>query len=178
MLHVLCWSALGLFRVLSGGNSSVNERDVSRGWAACGASGQWNVQALPGHTCYYSGPMVAQADACTCSSVAYSLVSACAYCQDGSKWTYNCSSSEVVNGQYSHDIPGGTAFPAWAYAQPIADWAKHALAAAMSSSGSRVKESTNPYALTAGTSNAVSDATPEVDPPPYTLHSEGTIQAE
>ena len=41
----------------------------------------WNVQALPDVTFQYRGPTTEQANACSCSSVAYALSSACGFCQ-------------------------------------------------------------------------------------------------
>ncbi|KAJ3487688.1 hypothetical protein NLI96_g3364 [Meripilus lineatus] len=48
-----------------------------------------------------SDPAVAAT--CTCNSVTFSLASACAYCQEGQQE------------RYPHDIPEGTAVPAWAF---------------------------------------------------------------
>jgi len=57
---------------------------------------------------------------CTCSSVAYSLVSACGACQGGSwiawsQWGQNCSVALTTLGSLPVDVPVGTAIPAWAY---------------------------------------------------------------
>lgn len=56
---------------------------------------------------------------CECSSVVYSLYSACAACQNATigPWTtfiMNCTKTEP-DGQYPLAIPPGTALPAWAY---------------------------------------------------------------
>lgn len=53
------------------------------------------VNAIPPDT-HYIGPSVADADGCHCSSVTYSVVSACAGCQQRSylnwtTWSYNCT---------------------------------------------------------------------------------------
>jgi len=81
--------------------------------------GLWNIPALPyGES--YVGPGTAQATYCTCSSVSYSLVSACGACQSElwipwSSWRENCSASIVTVGQWPLNIPQGTAVPAWAF---------------------------------------------------------------
>jgi hypothetical protein len=46
------------------------------------------VPALPNELSSYQGPTVAQANQCGCSSVFYSLLSACAECQSGKILTY------------------------------------------------------------------------------------------
>ena len=42
---------------------------------------EWMVDNLPELNLTYAGPAADQADLCTCSSVSYSMVSACAWCQ-------------------------------------------------------------------------------------------------
>ncbi|KAI6128297.1 hypothetical protein EV401DRAFT_1853747 [Pisolithus croceorrhizus] len=78
--------------------------------------GQFAVTSL-GPGTEYVGPYVDEANDCECSSVTYSLVSACAYCQSYNYvswpyWVTNCSSPYVG---YSENIPSGTAIPQWAY---------------------------------------------------------------
>ncbi|KAK0503356.1 hypothetical protein EDD18DRAFT_629736 [Armillaria luteobubalina] len=69
----------------------------------------------------YSGPTLEQANACRCSSVFYSLVSACALCQGNSyeRWSlFNLNCTDGLNvpvGQFNKDIPEQTAVPHWAY---------------------------------------------------------------
>jgi len=60
------------------------------------------------------------ADSCTCSSVLYSTIQACALCQGGQEsswktWITNCTSSDTSLGFYPVAIPNGTAVPEWAY---------------------------------------------------------------
>ncbi|KAJ4000219.1 hypothetical protein F5050DRAFT_1804311 [Lentinula boryana] len=55
---------------------------------------------------------------CTCSTVYYSALSACASCQGAAystwaEWSTNCST--VFPGLYPYVIPSGTAVPHWAY---------------------------------------------------------------
>ncbi|KAK7690979.1 hypothetical protein QCA50_006082 [Cerrena zonata] len=78
------------------------------------------IPALHGPNMTYVGPSEDKASICTCSSVTYSLISACAFCQGGqvprwSEWTRNCPRNLVYNGEYLHTIPPGTVVPGWAY---------------------------------------------------------------
>lgn len=75
------------------------------------------VPALPNGT-HYTGPNAAQANLCNCNTVTYSLISACADCQnhqylDWGNWTANCA--VVAIGLFPQPIPSGTAIPQWAY---------------------------------------------------------------
>ncbi|KAG1827175.1 uncharacterized protein BJ212DRAFT_1294518 [Suillus subaureus] len=93
------------------------------------------IALLPGD--FYEGPSVVLANSCECSTVTYSLISACGDCQNAtflnwSGWSYNCSQvfsqvlvSKVVYipqaykihlvDRYPHNIPSGTVVPNWAY---------------------------------------------------------------
>ncbi|KAJ3478587.1 hypothetical protein NLI96_g9652 [Meripilus lineatus] len=87
---------------------------------ACLSDPSWSVWTLSSKNVTYANPTITQANECTCSSVVFSLLSACAYCQGSNipywaEWTENCLSSDISNGQYPHVLPGGTAVPAWAY---------------------------------------------------------------
>ncbi|KAJ6597080.1 hypothetical protein DFH09DRAFT_111236 [Mycena vulgaris] len=79
--------------------------------------GESDVPALkPGDL--YPGPTPQQSNSCRCSSVLYSLLSACAVCQSRgypswSIYKHNCST--VYPGLFLGDIPAGTAVEAWAY---------------------------------------------------------------
>ncbi|KDQ54617.1 hypothetical protein JAAARDRAFT_399868 [Jaapia argillacea MUCL 33604] len=60
---------------------------------------------------------------CACSSVFYSLVSACALCQNGttttwSAWVKNCTITETTVAGYPYALPSGIAVPHWAYIDP------------------------------------------------------------
>ncbi|KAF8733698.1 hypothetical protein AX14_003625 [Amanita brunnescens Koide BX004] len=66
----------------------------------------------------YTGPSLTAANECRCNSVFYSLLSACAICQDGQtmlwdEYDRNCSAVSV--GVFPAQIPAGTAVPHWAY---------------------------------------------------------------
>ncbi|KIJ46728.1 hypothetical protein M422DRAFT_249890 [Sphaerobolus stellatus SS14] len=55
-----------------------------------------------------------------CSSVSYSMVSACAICQGGEfqtwkKWVTNCSTSDISVTKYPVRLPASIEVPAWAY---------------------------------------------------------------
>ncbi|RPD66125.1 hypothetical protein L227DRAFT_597437 [Lentinus tigrinus ALCF2SS1-6] len=91
---------------------------------ACQPGGSYDVQALPDVSFWYNGPAADQATLCSCSSISYSLLSACGFCQgagwpEWSLWTQNCPSQLVSNGSYPHPIPKGTRIPLWAFV-PIA----------------------------------------------------------
>ncbi|KAG1827173.1 uncharacterized protein BJ212DRAFT_1294516 [Suillus subaureus] len=88
--------------------------------------GDFTVSSLPPGT-HYAAPTVADANKCECSTVTYSLVSACGACQNAtflntldfteprswSQWNYNCSL--VYLQEYPNNIPSGTVVPNWAY---------------------------------------------------------------
>ncbi|KAJ7120500.1 hypothetical protein C8R43DRAFT_83106 [Mycena crocata] len=80
--------------------------------------GLFIVPALASDTSFYAGPTVAQANACACSSVFYSLLSACADCQSGKVLTwssFNTNCTTVYPQLFVGNIPSGTAVPHWAY---------------------------------------------------------------
>jgi len=83
---------------------------------AC-TGGQFTVDPLaPDH--HYTGPYVSEANSCQCSTVVYSLISACAVCQNRtietwSAWDTNCTQLYLL--QFPEQIPSGTSIPAWAY---------------------------------------------------------------
>ncbi|KAF9527007.1 hypothetical protein CPB83DRAFT_856976 [Crepidotus variabilis] len=66
----------------------------------------------------YLGPSAANANSCRCSSVYYSLLSACANCQARNfiRWSaYNANCSTVYSQVFTQPIPAGTKVPAYAY---------------------------------------------------------------
>ncbi|KAH8107849.1 hypothetical protein BXZ70DRAFT_912976 [Cristinia sonorae] len=88
---------------------------------ACHEDGDWSIPAAQGSSSIYPGPSKQSANKCSCSSVAFSLLSACAFCQGASLNTWsnfimNCSADDITNPGYPHDIPSGTTIPAWAFA--------------------------------------------------------------
>ncbi|KAJ3725784.1 hypothetical protein C8R42DRAFT_417553 [Lentinula raphanica] len=79
-------------------------------------NGQYTIPAI-NSTEFYSGPTSATQNECRCSSVFYSLLMACAQCQDASiiswsSYAQNCST--VYVGVFPDTIPSGTAVPHWA----------------------------------------------------------------
>lgn len=85
--------------------------------------GTYTIYALrPGWL--YTGPRSkGDSDPCVCSSVMYSLLSACQFCQSSAStsiepwwmWTENCTATEVQNGFFIQGIPFGTKIPVWAF---------------------------------------------------------------
>ncbi|KJA28493.1 hypothetical protein HYPSUDRAFT_33907 [Hypholoma sublateritium FD-334 SS-4] len=72
----------------------------------------------------YLGPIPAAANQCRCSSVFYSVLSACAVCQDAlvSTWSfYNENCTEVSVSVFPPPIPSGIAVPNYAYLDPTAN---------------------------------------------------------
>ncbi|KIK92404.1 hypothetical protein PAXRUDRAFT_147406, partial [Paxillus rubicundulus Ve08.2h10] len=114
----LCWSSLAILAIslLSTGLprvaaqtsnvvclSSFNWMDNSKGQNPClitaylqGAcnSGQFEVDSLPSGS-FYVGPTADEQNACQCSTLTYTTISACALCQNQtylswSSWDFNC----------------------------------------------------------------------------------------
>ncbi|KAJ7444913.1 hypothetical protein FB451DRAFT_74230 [Mycena latifolia] len=80
--------------------------------------GLFMVPALANDLSFYQGPTVAQANPCGCSSVFYSLLSACADCQSGKVLTwsaFNGNCTTVYPQLFVGNIPSNTAVPHWAY---------------------------------------------------------------
>jgi len=80
-------------------------------------SGTFFIPALPNGT-HYLGPTLENSNPCQCSTVLYSVVSACAACQGQSydtwsAWSTNCSNIYPL--VFPDNIPSGTAVPGWAY---------------------------------------------------------------
>jgi len=108
----------------------------------------------------YGGPSEDQNNNCHCTSVFYSLISACAACQDGSwiPWTQyiqNCS-TQVFLTVYPANIPSYTSVPHWAYLNVSASNNSFNLDAASSASG---PESISPGSATAGAGTTGSTST-------------------
>ncbi|KAJ4487759.1 hypothetical protein J3R30DRAFT_844258 [Lentinula aciculospora] len=81
------------------------------------SGGEYNVIALPNADSEYLGPSIDAANPCQCNTVVYSLMSACALCQNGttitwSEWTTNCA---TVYDTFPKPIPDGLRVPAYAY---------------------------------------------------------------
>lgn len=66
----------------------------------------------------YLGPTAAAATPCRCSSVYYSMLSACATCQgeDFVRWgSYSANCETVYSGVFPRPLPQGLLVPSWAY---------------------------------------------------------------
>ncbi|KAF7323142.1 hypothetical protein HMN09_00094500 [Mycena chlorophos] len=79
--------------------------------------GIFTVPALRDDTSFYTGPTMIQQNGCSCSTVFYSALSACADCQGGKvlpleDFNANCSTVYTV---FPEDIPDQTRVPHWAY---------------------------------------------------------------
>ncbi|KAJ7087849.1 hypothetical protein C8R44DRAFT_29178 [Mycena epipterygia] len=79
--------------------------------------GPVEVNTIPDST-HYTGPFLDDATLCRCSTVTYSLISACGACQNRTfiswtDWAANCSHVEV--GQFLQTIPPPVVVPLWAY---------------------------------------------------------------
>jgi len=78
-------------------------------------NGVYSIPSLPPDEYYDNDPP----DMCTCSTVIYSLASACGACQNTTwfswnAWTVNCSAVDPPS-TFSNTIPNGTKVPAWAF---------------------------------------------------------------
>ncbi|KAJ7724451.1 hypothetical protein DFH07DRAFT_263761 [Mycena maculata] len=79
--------------------------------------GPVEVNSIPPDT-HYIGPVSSDATLCRCSTVTYSLISACGGCQSRtfitwSAWAANCTRVEV--GEFLQPIPSQVVVPSWAY---------------------------------------------------------------
>ncbi|KAF8585183.1 hypothetical protein K439DRAFT_1632863 [Ramaria rubella] len=82
-------------------------------------AGNWNIAPLPLGS-IYAGPPPGQSSACGCSTVTYSMVSACGACQNRSVatwpvWISACSKTDITISGYPKAIPSGITVPQWAY---------------------------------------------------------------
>jgi len=80
-------------------------------------SGSVPVNAIPVGT-HYLGPTFAAATSCVCSTVTYSVISACGGCQNRTftswgNWSVNCPYVEITT--FPKPIPPAVEVPSWAY---------------------------------------------------------------
>ncbi|KAJ7775081.1 hypothetical protein B0H16DRAFT_84941 [Mycena metata] len=130
--------------------------------------GLFMVPALQNEMGFYQGPTVAQANPCGCSSVFYSLLSACSECQSGQVLTwsaFNAHCTTVYTGIFVNNIPSGTAVPHWAYQNVTIDDGFNSTVAQMqlnapeSTANSQATSTSNPDATGApGASSKKSNA--------------------
>jgi len=87
--------------------------------SACGIPGGVNIPAIPDVPGdHYLGPTTSQANLCLCSSVTYSMISACAGCQnrtytDWVTWSYDCT--QVSFTTFPEPLPSRVEVPSWAF---------------------------------------------------------------
>ncbi|KAJ6623489.1 hypothetical protein B0H10DRAFT_2010009 [Mycena sp. CBHHK59/15] len=80
-------------------------------------SGSYQLNALPDGY-HYTGPTLASANPCQCSTVVYSLLAECGLCQNRtasmwSVWETDCASVSINS--FPEPIPAGLHVPGWAY---------------------------------------------------------------
>jgi len=122
----------------------------------CGG-GSFTIPTLPAGQ-GYNGARQGDSNKCTCSSVTYSMISACALCQGGgfnpwTMWITNCSNSDVSLSSYPLTIPQNVSVPAWAYLNVTdAGSFDQAGAFAQANSSSHPPDSTSPAPTSRNTS--------------------------
>jgi len=97
--------------------------DVASSLLAVCYGAPFPVEALP-ESSHYLGPSLQDANICQCSTVTYSLMSACGACQgmsylSWSVWSANCPT--VYLSAFPEAIPVGVAVPGWAYLNVTVD---------------------------------------------------------
>ncbi|KAG1891139.1 hypothetical protein F4604DRAFT_1949432 [Suillus subluteus] len=138
--------------------------------------GDFTVNALPPDT-HYAAPTSAEANPCECSTVTYSLISACGACQNAtyltwSQWNYNCT--EVFLQTYPDNIPSGTKVPNWAYLNVTANGfdpvaaqnngdTPESTATSVQSTGSVASSSSVSASLTSSSGTATGSSTSSTD---------------
>jgi len=149
--------------------------------------GRFNVPPLPGPNFNYVGPGLGNDNACLCSSVFYSLLSACSLCQSARyyRWlayTTNCSVS--YPGVFPFDIPTSTKVPHWAYLDVVRDdgfspeVAQAALGGAESTNVLQITRSTNLASMTPYFSaSSAPPSPPSSSPSPSSSSSSPNLRA-
>ncbi|KIJ23832.1 hypothetical protein M422DRAFT_275520 [Sphaerobolus stellatus SS14] len=79
-----------------------------------------HIKKLPSTSSVYTGPRNGHSNPLQCSTVSYSMVSACAVCQGGGfkswkGWASNCIMRDISVGNYPLPLPPGIEVPTWAY---------------------------------------------------------------
>ncbi|KAF8523979.1 hypothetical protein JB92DRAFT_1494316 [Gautieria morchelliformis] len=83
----------------------------------------WSVPALTFGQAY-KGPKMGVYSPCQCSTMVYSVVSACATCQGApgvdtscrwTDWKVNCSRNDISVSRFPPSLPSSLTVPAWAY---------------------------------------------------------------
>ncbi|KAH8107947.1 hypothetical protein BXZ70DRAFT_1003367 [Cristinia sonorae] len=141
---------------------------------ACEIDRDWTVVPISRPNTTYKCPSKAQANICTCSSVTYTMMMACSYCQQGrvrpwSEWVGNCTAEQATNGKYLHGVPAGTDIPTWSYLEIEGDYWDPVRAQAFASpppiidgqpSNDTTESSTSSTESTSATSSSASTSIP------------------
>ena len=90
-------------------------RDIS---TICTTNQHWIVNSLANTNVTYAPPTGALINPCQCNSVGYTLVQACASCQDAivgrwDAWIKNCPDAFATS-YWPYDVPSQTTIPPWA----------------------------------------------------------------
>ncbi|RDB21236.1 hypothetical protein Hypma_011744 [Hypsizygus marmoreus] len=131
---------------------------------------------LEGADDHYDPPTTDSQNSCTCSSVIYLLVSACAECQGASssswsRWIVNCS--EPSSG-FPQTLPAGVAVPSWAYLD-VAVSDKFDAEQAQRTATRRPTESTGPGITLTDTDTALPTSPISLPPKPSSTSSTAPI---
>lgn len=113
---------------------------------------------------YYPAPSADEANSCECNTVTYSLLSACAWCQnltytDWPDWKFYCSTEYLG---YPENIPSGTAIPQWAYQNVVVSGSFNATLAQVV--GDSPESTATAYSLSVLT-NPTGSSTPSLSSP-------------
>jgi len=132
--------------------------------------GPVEVNTLPEAT-HYTAPPSADATLCRCSTVTYSLISACGGCQNRTfiswtDWAANCPQVEIA--QFLQTIPAEVVVPSWAYLDVTKtdNFFNPILASLNSSESSSASASSSSTASAPPSTTSTPSSTPSVSPPP------------
>ncbi|PPQ63071.1 hypothetical protein CVT24_005926 [Panaeolus cyanescens] len=125
---------------------------------------------------HYVGPTFATADVCKCSTVYYSMMSACGGCQglsfaNWTAWSTNCPESFIQLQRFERTIPSGTTVPNWAFLDVVASNNTFNATAAQLNIGLTPTSSFLP-------SSSVSDLPPTTTSSPLTSSSSPPVQTQ
>ncbi|KAI6036104.1 hypothetical protein BKA83DRAFT_679403, partial [Pisolithus microcarpus] len=125
--------------------------------------GGFTVAALSPNA-HYTGPNANEATPCQCNAVVYSLICACAACQDAQyvswgSWTTNCGSN--ISDSLPSPPPLGTVVPSWAYLSIGNDGSWNATAAYESATARQLSPTAStPPALSPKTDEIIRETVP------------------
>jgi len=134
-------------------------------------SGPIDVDAIPVGT-HYLGPTFADATPCRCSTVTYSLLSACAGCQNRDftswvNWSLNCPYIDIST--FSRPIPSVVSVPTWAYLNvTVSNFFDPLVAQANATSNAATSTTTTTTAQPSATPSNPVDQEPSTNPAPST----------